>query len=128
MRPATSDIVLLVPEWRSRALIHAQLIEDGFEVVPTDTWSMMRRHLRPGMAPSLALVDLQGVPHPAEVLNDLRVLMKPERVLVLTAMGTLSVADVESRGFRTISRPIVIGDIVQTVANMIDRLPRVLSR
>src|SRR5919109_2293318 len=113
------DIVLLGSEWRPRALIRAQLIEEGFEVVATNSWPMMRRRLRPGMKPRLALVDLQGLPEPAEVLNELRVLMKPERVLVLTAIGTLSAADVERRGFRIISRPIMIADIVQVVASMI---------
>src|SRR5207244_11497256 len=93
--------------------------EEGFEVVATNTWAMMRRHLRPGMKPRLALVDLLNLPQPANVLDDLRVLMKPERVLVLIAAGTLSAADVERRGFRTASRPIVIGDVVQMAASMI---------
>ena len=82
---------------------------------------MMRRRSRPGRKPRLALVDLQGLPEPGEVLNDLRVLMKPERVLVLTAIGALSAADVQRRGFRIISRPTMIADIVQVVASMIGR-------
>ena len=113
------DIVLLATKWQPRALIRAQLLEQGFEVVATNAWPMMRRHLRPGVKPRVALVDLQGLPEPTAVLDDLRVLMTPERVLVLTAMGTLSIADVESRGFRAISRPIVIADIVQAIANRI---------
>ena len=39
--PGTStvppDIVLLSADWPSRALIRAQLLEEGFEVVATDT-------------------------------------------------------------------------------------------
>src|SRR5437764_909441 len=82
-----TDIVLLAAEWQPRALIRAQLIEEGFEVVATNSWPMMRRHLRPGMKPRLVLVDLKGLPDPASILNDLRVMMKPGRVLVLTAVG-----------------------------------------
>jgi hypothetical protein len=123
MRPPRPDIVLLATEWRPRALIRAQLIEEGFEVVATNTWAMMRRHLRPGMKPRLALVDLQNLPQPANVLDDLRVMMKPERVLVLTAIGTLSAADVERRGFQAISRPIVIADVIRVVASMIGSDP-----
>ncbi len=119
MPPPQPDIVLLATEWRPRALIRAQLIEEGFGVVATNAWPMMRRHLRPGMKPRLALVDLQNLPQPANVLDDLRVLMKPERVLVLMAVGTLSAADVERRGFRAISRPIVIADVIRVVASMI---------
>lgn len=113
------DIVLLGPEWRPRALIRAQLIEEGYDVIATDTWPMMRRHLRPGIKPRLALLDLQGLPDPVNVLNDLRVLMKPERVLVLTAMGTVPPLDVERLGFRMLSRPLVIGDIVRAAADAI---------
>jgi len=110
------DIVLLGVEWQPRALIRAQLIEEGFEVVATDSWPIMRRHLRPGITPQLVLVDLKGLPNPEAVLNDLHVLMKPERVLVLTASGTVPAADIERMGFHTLSRPIAIADVVGTAA------------
>src|SRR5437763_9694143 len=108
MMPHPPDIVLLGAEWQPRALIRAQLIEEGFEVVATDTWPMMRRHLRPGSKPRLAIVDLKSLPNPAAVLNDLRVLMNPDRVLVLTAIGTVESGDVERLGFRPIVRPVVV--------------------
>ncbi len=115
MRPVP-DVVLLAVEWQPRALLRAQLIEEGFDVVATDTWPMMRRQLRPGQKPQLAFVDLKGLPNPDEVLRDLRVLMKPERVLVLTATGTVSRSAIERLGFRALSRPIIIEDIVRGVA------------
>jgi hypothetical protein len=109
------DIVLLATEWQPRALIRAQLIEEGLTVVATDTWPMMRRHLRPGMKPRLAFIDLKGLSEPATVLADLHVLMKPDRVLVLTADGTVPQADVARLGFHALSRPISIDDIVRSV-------------
>src|SRR5213592_4905843 len=118
MRPPPSpDIVLLGAEWRPRALIRAQLIEEGFEVVATNTWPMMRRHLRPGSKPRLAIVDLKGLPHPSDVLADLRVLMKPARALVLTASGTMAVQDIECLGFHRLSRPFVIEEMVRVAGN-----------
>jgi DNA-binding NtrC family response regulator len=109
------DIVFLDADWQSRALIRAQLIEEGFEVVATESWTMMRRHLRPGSKPRLALVDLKDLAHPQDVLHDLRVLMKPERVLVLYAMGTIRREDLERLGFHVIARPFVIEDLVREV-------------
>jgi hypothetical protein len=106
------DIVLLGAEWHPRALIRAQLIEEGFDVVATDSWPMMRRHLRPGSKPRLAIVDLQGLPNPADVLNDLRLLIQPGRVLVLTAIGAVPPGEIERLGFRTLSRPLLISDVV----------------
>lgn len=112
------DIVLLAAEWRTRALVRAQLIEEGFEVVATDTWPMMRRHLRPGSKPRLAVVDLKDLPSPDRVLNDLRVLMKPDCVLVLTAMGTVAPADVERLGFRVRPRPFAVEDVVRAANSL----------
>jgi hypothetical protein len=112
MRPPPPDIVLLATEWRPRALIRAQLIEEGFEVVATNAWPVMRRHLRPGMKPLLALIDLKGLPSPVNILNDLRVLMKPDHVLALSALGTIPESDIKRLGFRAVSRPIVIEDVV----------------
>jgi hypothetical protein len=112
IRPEPPDIVLLVAEWQPRALIRAQLIEEGFEVVATNTWPMMRRHLRPGLKPRLAIVDLKSLPNPKDVLGDLGVLLEPHQVLVLTASGTVPVEAVESAGFRRLSRPFPIEDVV----------------
>jgi len=119
MRPPVPDIVLLATEWQPRALIRAQLIEEGFEVVATNTWPMMRRHLRPGVKPRLALVDLKGLSNPLTLLNDLRVLMNPDHVLVLTALGTTPASEVERVGFRTVSRPVVIEDVVRAAREAI---------
>jgi hypothetical protein len=106
------DIVLLVAEWQPRVMIRAQLIEEGFDVVATNTWPMMRRHLRPGMKPRLAIVDLKGLPNPKDVLGDLRLLLEPHQVVVLTASGTVPAETVESAGFRRLSRPFAIRDVV----------------
>ena len=113
------DVVLLCTEWQPRALIRAQLIEEGFDVVATDTWTMMRRYLKPGSKPRLAIVDLKSLPNPHDVLNDLRVLMKPDRVLVLAAIGTIAATDLQHLPFRMLARPLVIKDVVETAAKAI---------
>jgi hypothetical protein len=115
------DIVLLGAEWHPRVLLRAQLIEEGFDVVATNTWPMMRRHLRPGAKPRLALVDLSGLPEPQRVLNELRVLMKPNRVLVLAAIGTVQPAAIERFGFRVLRRPVAIKDVMATAVQAIRR-------
>ena len=115
MRAPPPDIVLLAAEWQPRALLRAQLIEEGFDVVATDTWDAMRRLLRPGSKPSLAIVDLQGLTDPDRVLSDLKVLMTPHRVLVLTALTTVAPNQVHALGFRVVGRPIPIGDVVAAV-------------
>src|SRR5689334_20036100 len=66
------DVVLLSADQRARAPLRAQLIEDGFEVIATDTWALARRHLRPGSTPRLAVIDLGGLDNPARVVAEVR--------------------------------------------------------
>jgi hypothetical protein len=113
------DIVLLGVDWQARALLRAQLIEEGFDVVATDDWAAMRRQLRPGAKPRQAIVDLKSLPNPRQVLDDLRVLMKPDRVLVIGAIGTGEAQEIAHLRFRAVSRPIVIDDLVKAIRQAI---------
>src|SRR5918911_549862 len=45
-KPHRRSVALLGVEWQPRALIRAQLIEDGFDVLATDSWPMMRHLVR----------------------------------------------------------------------------------
>jgi DNA-binding response OmpR family regulator len=117
------DVVLLGTEWKARALLRAQLIEEGFDVVATNTWAMMRRHLRPGIKPRLAVVDVKGLDEPEQVLRDLTVLMKPDRVLVATAAATMAPSVIAALGFRVLCRPITIAAIVDAVRDMLRKAP-----
>jgi hypothetical protein len=113
------DIVLLGTEWQARALLRAQLIEQGFEVIAVDTWPLMRRHLRPGRKPRLAIVDLQGLQQPEQALDDLRILMDPRAVLVLRGIGTVAAAKIEDLGFQVLNRPVTIGSVVAVAERVI---------
>jgi len=118
-RREAPQVVLVAAAWQSRALIRAQLIEDGFDVVATDTWPMARRWLRPGSKPRLVIVDLEELPDAERVLHDLSALMKPHRVLVLTGIGTVSPAEIERLGFQAVRRPVAIEHVVQAAAAIV---------
>ena len=118
-REPAPDIVLLASEWQPRAMLRAQLIEEGFDVVATDRWFELRRLLRPASRPRLVIVDLLGLPDPDRVLNDLAIIMKPRCVLVVTAAGTVLPDQIETRGFLVVSRPVPIGGIVAAAAQAI---------
>ena len=109
------DVVLLAADWKTRAPLRAQLIEEGFEVVANDEWKDARQYLRLGTKPSLVVVDLQGLSEADTVLRDLKELMKPDRVLVITAIGTESIESVQGLGFSVAARPVSIGDLVASV-------------
>jgi hypothetical protein len=96
--------------------MRAQLIEEGFEVVAVDTWPIPRVYHRPGMKPRLLLIDLHELPKPRETLEEVRLILPAERVLVLTALGSLPAEQVRQFGFNVVERPATIGDVVRSVA------------
>ena len=114
------DIVLLGPEWPERALLRAQLLEDGYDVVATDAWPIPRQFLRPGMKPRVLIIDLRGLPAPHEALDEVRGVMPPERVVVVTAMGTMSADEIRRLGFRVVTRPATMRDVVAAAASLLN--------
>ncbi len=113
------DIVLLGTEWPERALLRAQLIEQGYEVVAIDAWPMPRLYRQPGMKPRLLLVDLHELPRPRETLEEVRFVLPADRVLVLNALGTLNAEEVRRSGFHVMERPTTIGDIVSEAGHLL---------
>ena len=47
----------------------------------------------------------------------------PERVLVISALGSLTAEEVKALGFTVIERPVTIGEIVTTIGAMLSRTP-----
>ena len=113
------DVALVGPEWPTRTLLRAQLLEERYEVVATDTWPIPTQYLRPGMKPRVVIIDLHGLEEPHTVLAELRVLFKPEAVLVITALGTIASEEIRRLGFRVIARPTSVGEIVAAAAALL---------
>ncbi len=113
------DIVLLGPEWPMRALLRAQLVEDGYEVIATDSWPIPRQYLHAAMAPRLVIIDLHGLADPQAALDEVAALLRPDRVLVVTALGTLAPDAVRARGFHVVARPATVGEIVAAAAALL---------
>lgn len=117
------DVIVLSAEWPERALLRAQLIEEGHEVVAVDTWPIPRLYRRPGMKPRVLLIDLRELPKPREALEEVCVVLRPERVLVVTALGSLTGDEVRALGFNVIERPVTIGQIVAATGALLSRTP-----
>lgn len=107
------DIVILAVEWRTRALLRAQLIEEGFEVAATDAWPTLWSYFH-GAKPRLVIVDIRSLPDSMETLRQMRAVFPPDRVLVLHALGAADHEQLERLGFHIIARPVAIQDIVTT--------------
>jgi hypothetical protein len=121
MDPKPPDVIVLGAGWPERALLRAQLIEEGHEVVAVDSWPIPRLYRRAGMKPRVLLIDLHQLPNPRETLDEVRLVLPPERVLVVTALGSLTAGEVRARGFHVIERPASIGQIVGATAALLSR-------
>jgi hypothetical protein len=113
------DVLLLAPEWPERALLRAELIEAGYSVVAIDAWPIPRLYRRPGMKPGAAIVDLRGLPKPRTVLDELQFVMSPDRVLVITALGTLAVDEIREIGYHVVARPTSVRDVIAAAASLL---------
>lgn len=121
MDPKPPDVIVLGAEWPERALLRAQLIEEGHEVAAVDTWPIPRLYRRPGMKPRVLLIDLHELRKPRETLEEVRFVLPPEQVLVVTALGSLTGQEVRELGFNVIERPTTIGRIVIATEALLSR-------
>ena len=128
MEPKPPDVIVLGAVWPGRALLRAQLIDEGHEVVAIDTWPIPRLYRQPGMKPRVLLIDLHELPKPRETLNEVRVVFPPDRVLVVTALGSLAVDELRALGFNVVARPASIGQIVATIGELLSRAAADQSR
>src|SRR4029450_1330203 len=117
---ARADIVLIGAPWQSRALLRAQLIEEGFEVLATDAWPTARGWLLSGIEPWLVIVDLREVANAKTVLSELHTLLEPDRVLVLSGAATVPPTKLQQFGFEVVARPIAIDAIVATASRLVE--------
>lgn len=115
------DVMLLGPAWPDRALLRAQLIEEGYDVVAIDAWPMPRPYRRPEMKPHVMIVDLRDLPQPRATLEQITWVMPSERVLVVSALGTLPPEEVKRMGFVVVERPATVGAIVSATAALLAR-------
>ena len=111
--------MLLGAVWPERALLRAQLIEEGYEVVAIDAWPMPAAYCHPGTKPRLLIVDLQRLPDPRVALDEIRLVMAPDRVVVIAALGTIPAEDITRGGYQLVSRPASIRDVVNVTTKLL---------
>jgi hypothetical protein len=119
MTPIPPDILLLGPEWPERALLRAELIEAGYGVVAIDAWPPPRPYRQACAMPRVIIVDLRGLLEPRSVLGELRVLVRPDRVIVITALGTLTLDTIRQLGYHVVTRPTSVREVVETAGRLL---------
>ncbi|RMH31263.1 MAG: DNA-binding response regulator [Nitrospirae bacterium] len=120
------DVLLVMPDTRLRALISAQLQEEGYDVLPVSSLVQAFRLLQRGVIPRLVIIDTHGLSEYGEdILALARMTLSP--VLLLTsAMQPNPIPEDKLKvhpHLAILARPFAISDLVQNV-NTLTRKPR----
>ena len=113
------DFLVIGPEWPLRALLRAELLERGYDVFAVDRWPV-DAHAETSRA---VIIDLHGLDDPRGVLTALGQAVPPQRVLVVTALGTLPADDVRGMGFHVVARPARVDEIVAAATRVMAAEP-----
>lgn len=115
------DVLLIATGWKQRALIRAQLIEEGFDVMAVETSDEGELLLSRGAArPRAVVLALEEDDHPAATLTAMIRLVPDEQLIVLTAAGALSEDRARAIGAtHVIARPYDIAAVVGAVRDVV---------
>jgi len=111
------QIVLIAKQWKARAFIMAQLLEEGYEVMALRTIEEAMRLLAQEMTrPRLIILDTLGQSLSETTLADLRALSGGTPMLLCTGPFDLAWLDLKEAEFADLLvRPFTVGDVVNAV-------------
>jgi CheY-like chemotaxis protein len=117
-----AQILIAGKDWTSRALLRAQLIEEGFEVEAyEDVQEVVDRLWGSADMPSLLIVDLFESGVPAEDVAMLSHWAKLLPIWVMAGHETAGSRMLEGQGFeRVLFRPVDVGKLVQEIKQRLE--------
>ncbi len=111
------QVFLVGKDWKARALLRAQLLEEGLEVEAHETAGSALKSLeRPPWLPALLIADLSASDNPNAEVNQLA--SRADHIPIwIIASRTLHVEGaLETRGFEVVFfRPLDVGKLVNRI-------------
>ena len=115
------EILLIAADWQLRALVRAQLLEEGYAVNALPSLEIaLATLIRGGEQPGLTILDTQGIEIQAPVLSDLWRLAGGTPLILCG--GVFSRAELSQEGMppaQVLLRPFRIGDLVEQVRKVL---------
>jgi DNA-binding response OmpR family regulator len=116
------EILLIASDWRFRALVRAQLLDEGYAVRALPSLEIALAYLmRGGKQPWLTILDAQGIEMEAQALSGLWRAAR-EAPLVLCG-GMLNRAALDQENLpptaKLLLRPFRVGDLVEEVQRVL---------
>lgn len=120
------QVILLGKDWKSRALLRAQLIEEGLEVKAYDSVAdaIEAAAGHNGPAP-LLIADLAGSDDPALVAAQLAHWSRRIPIWIVASRSVIDARELEGRGFEAVLyRPVDVGDLVERIKRCVGGVTR----
>jgi DNA-binding NtrC family response regulator len=110
-------ILIAGKDWQSRALLRAQLLEEGFDVEAHETVSDALAHLQAGPSlPHLLIADISASDGPTSDVEALSAWSRKIPTWIIAGRGYVIETDAEGRGFeRSLLRPIDLGGLIEQI-------------
>ncbi|MGH7971527.1 MAG: hypothetical protein ACREIC_22645 [Limisphaerales bacterium] len=117
-----AQILIAGKDWTARALLRAQLMEEGFDVEAyEDVPEVVDRLWGSAEMPSLLIVDLFGNTNSAGDIATVTHWTKLLPIWMLVGKGTAGAGELEGQGFeRVLFRPIDVGTLVQEIKERLE--------
>lgn len=115
-----AQVILVGKEWQARALVRAQLIEEGVEVEAYRTATEALEELGE-LLPVLLVADLTESDDPATEIEELAKWTRRFGVWIVASRSSIADKSLRGRGFEMILfRPIDVGELVEQIKRRIE--------
>ena len=118
----TRAAILIMKDWRERAFLRAQLLEEGIRTLAVETlnegldWISDEK-----IAPAVIIYDDQSQENPTADIELLSEHASSVPILIIAAGGKRKAIGFERAGFRhIITRPVRIGSVVEKVKEILE--------
>ena len=113
--------IVVVKDWKVRAFIRAELIEEGIRTFAVERMCEAEEWLAdPGVLPIIIIYDTNNQENPTQDLKRLSDLASRIPVLIITTPAEKREINFDELGFKhVIQRPIRIGDVVGSVKEIL---------
>jgi DNA-binding response OmpR family regulator len=112
-----SAILLIGKDWPARALIRAQLLEEGFDVEAHEALDPALASLESSeILPALVLADVSASDDPADDVEQLAAWASQLPVWIIAAPSLIRRQTLKGRGFEMILfRPVDVGELIEQI-------------
>lgn len=118
-----TQVFLVGKDWKARALLRAQLIEEGLEVeaYETVTTALESVEVRE-ILPALLIADLSSSDDPSAEVEQLASWTKQIPVWIIASRNLIVDKSLKGCGFEVILfRPVDVGELVEQIKQRLDR-------